>query len=233
MVITKDIKIRKKMLEVNNCYLTYKQVMKYLGIQISDTGSVKKDADLLVDNKRGEIYTKFTNFCGYLTPLTIKLKVLNTCLISSILYGCACWGSFIPKGLEVTHRIAIKTALGIRNNISNEIVYLESGLYPLDCTIKKWQFAFWLKVENCDNLVMNKILNKANAHELESVKFYKERKERYGSPTNCEKSMQLVYLRKWREKIDNAANEDENSNLGTYYNANHLSELHNAVNHNL
>ena len=36
----------------------YKQLMKYLGIQISDTGSVKIGADLFVDYKRGEIYTK-------------------------------------------------------------------------------------------------------------------------------------------------------------------------------
>ena len=83
------------------------------------------------------------------------------------------------------------------NIISNEIVYLESGLYPLDCTIRKRQLAFWLKVENCDNLLMNKILNKANAHVLEFVKFYNQLKERYVSPTNCENSMQLVYLRKF------------------------------------
>ena len=70
MVITNDIKIRKKKLEVNNGYLTYKQVMKYLGSQISDAGSAKKDADLFVYNERGEIYTKFTNFCAfnYLAP---------------------------------------------------------------------------------------------------------------------------------------------------------------------
>ena len=109
---------------------------------------------------RNNIYTKFTNYCAanYLAPLSIKLKVLNSCLLSTILYGCECWGDVIPNGLEVVYRMAIKTALSVRNNTCNEIIYIESGLYPLECIIKKRQLAFWLKLQqNDENVVMNTI----------------------------------------------------------------------------
>ena len=98
-------------------------------------------------------------------------------------------------------------------NTRNIIVYLGSGLYPLECIIGK-------KIENCDNLLMNKILTKANEHDLEFVTYYKQLKERYGTPDNCERSIQLEYVRKWKENIVTSSNEDANSKLGTYYDVN-------------
>ena len=199
MVITNDSKIRKNKLEINNGYLKYKNVMKYLGIQINDSGNIKKDADLFVNDKRGEICTKFTTFCAYnyLAPLSIKLKVLNACLLSSILYGCECWGNIIPKGLEVAYRMAIKTALGVRTSTNNIIVSVESGLYPLECIIRKRQLAFWLKIENCDNLLINKILTKANEYDSEYVTYYKQLKEKYGTPNDLE---YVTYYKQLKEK---------------------------------
>ena len=114
---------------MNNGFIKYKSVIKYLGILISDIGNVKKDADLFIDDKRREMYSKFANVCArnYLAPLKILLKVLTSCVSSTLLYECECWGEVIPKEIEQIYRMAIKTALSIRTNTNNEIVYLESG----------------------------------------------------------------------------------------------------------
>ena len=39
--------------------------------------------------------------------------------------------------------MGIKTALAIRMNTCNEIVYMESCTYPSICIIKKRQIKFW------------------------------------------------------------------------------------------
>ena len=104
---------------------------------ISDTGSIKKDVQMYIRKKRSHMYTKFTNFCAknYLYPLKIKLKVLDTCMMSSILYGCETWCDTMPAEVDVIYRTGIKTALSIRDNINNEIVYTESGLFPAECIV--------------------------------------------------------------------------------------------------
>ena len=80
--------------------------------------------------------------------------------------------------------------------------------------------AFWLKIENCDNLLINKILTKANEYDLEYVTYYKQLKEKYGTPDQYERSIQLKYVRKWEESIITSPNEDANSKLGTYCDVN-------------
>ena len=93
MVITADKKTRKEKLMLNNGYIKYKYIMKYLGLLISDTGRIMKDVDLFINDKRGHIYTKYTNCCtrNYLAPFHIKLKVLTSCVASTIIYGCETW----------------------------------------------------------------------------------------------------------------------------------------------
>ena len=73
-------------LKLSNDYLEYKNTIKYLGVIISDTGNNIKDIQLFIQKKRADMYTKYTNFCAkdYLCPLRIKLKVLHTCMMTSI-----------------------------------------------------------------------------------------------------------------------------------------------------
>ena len=172
MIITADNKTRREKLMLNNGYIKYKH-MKYLGVLISDTGSIMKDVDLFINGKRGHIYTKYTNYCSrnYLAPLQIKLKVLTSCVASTIIYGCETWGKSIPKGIEQVYRIAIKTALSMRSNTNNEIVYLESGLYPLEATIRRRQLAFWLRTKEAanNNAVIRYVVETAIRHNVEYI----------------------------------------------------------------
>ena len=41
---------------LNIGYIKCKHIMKYLGVLISDTGSIMKDVDLFINDKRGHIY---------------------------------------------------------------------------------------------------------------------------------------------------------------------------------
>ena len=219
LVIMKNKTVQRKSIQIDNGKLKYKPILKYLGIYISDSGNVKTDAEIYMKEVRNEAYTKYTNYCAanYLAPLAIKLRVLNTCLLPTLLYGCECWGDVIPSGLEVAYRMAIKTALSIRNNTSNEIVYIESGLYPLECIIKKRQLSFWLKLsQNDKNITVISTLDKVRNDNIKYVNYYEMLRQNYQSPKNCENTLRAEYMVKWKLKITNAYNEDQDSILGTY-----------------
>ena len=118
---------------LKNGPIEYKNQMVYLGGVISDTGNIDNDVSL------------YLNFCAknHLAPLYIKLKVLDTCVSSSLCYGSETWGQFKTNMLETLYRSGLRTALSIRNTTCNEITYIESGQYPLECKVKKQQLKFW------------------------------------------------------------------------------------------
>ena len=184
---------------------------------------MKNDIQIYISKTRKNIFSKFTNFCAtnHSAPLAIKLKVLNACLVSTILYGCECWGSYIPKEIESLYRMAIKTALSVRSNTNNEIIYIEAGLYPLECLIRKRQLKFWLELEsNTNNQVITYVLRKAEERNLKFASHYKNLKQRYQTPTNCVITLQEDFKRKWKLTIETKFSNDPISRLGTYLEVN-------------
>ena len=59
--------------------LKYKHKVDYLGICISDSGVLKHDVKLFVDQKRANVSIKFSNFCqvNRNAPLFVELQVLD------------------------------------------------------------------------------------------------------------------------------------------------------------
>ena len=61
--------------------LKYKSQFDYLGVIVSDTGSLKDDVKSFISRKSGNVTVKFTNFCktNKNAPLHVKLDVLDKC----------------------------------------------------------------------------------------------------------------------------------------------------------
>ena len=78
--------------------------------------------------------------------MTVKTKTLNTCVNAAILYSCETWGSSSLAKVETLHRKAIKMTLSLKRNIPNDILYIETGLVPLQGCIYKRQYKFWSKI---------------------------------------------------------------------------------------
>ena len=89
---------------------------------------------MAISQRRANISIKYTHFCKANTnaPLTVKLDLLDTCISTSITFACETWGSNVSEA-ELCYRSGIKVALNVRENTNNEIVYIESGKYPIEC----------------------------------------------------------------------------------------------------
>ena len=170
------------------------------------------------------VLIKYTNFCNknFLAPLFVKLTVLDTCVASSLIYGSETWADN-GKEVEIIYRSGLRTALGIRTNVNNEIVYIESSKYPLKCRISKCQRKFWFTVK--DYIVQNPdsalkhLLDTALEMNLPYIKHYVNLEHRYESPDKCRRELESEFMCKWKAKFENASN-DSDSRLGTYLQVN-------------
>ena len=108
---------------------------------------MKKDYEKQLKNKSANLTTKFTNFChiNKNCPFDLKIKVLDACIKSSLLYACEVGGNFYSNKWETKYRHAIKTALDVRQSINNEIILLKvenilfwwtSNIYNIDFGIR-------------------------------------------------------------------------------------------------
>ena len=209
---------------LKNGILEYKSVVTYLGAKISDTGCIKHDIDLYIEEKRCNVTIKFCNFCqkNYLAPVETKLQVLKTCASASLIYGCETWGyNSLPK-IETIYRQGIKTALSVRNCVNNEIVYVESGEFPLIVRISKQQLKFWLNIKELSRKnkehYISKIIN--NAQNYPFIRYYEQLEERFQNPKNCEIMLKNDVMNDWKQRIILAAENDIDSKVGTYWTVN-------------
>ena len=56
----------------------------------------------------------------------VKLKLLNACSLSSILYGCERWVNMFLKPVEKLYTRAIKLLLGVRATTNNDLSQMKA-----------------------------------------------------------------------------------------------------------
>ena len=121
--------------------------------------------------------------------------------------------------MESIHRKAIKTALSMKPNIPNDIVYIESGYVPLIASIRKRQHKFWGKVK--EDMAQNpespitKLYVKALDKKLPMVKPYINLLEKFKS----EEEYYVFYCKEEHDikiRLRDAAMRDPDGIKGTY-----------------
>ena len=162
----------------------------------------------------------------------IKFKVLQSCLVSTVLYSCETWRDSYPKELEIINRTGIRTAISIRRNVCNEILYIASGHYPLICEIKKRQYRLVEATleSQTQNLYIKDLIAEVTHLNIHYVQYYNNLWTEFESADQLKCVHEEHYRRNWELKIRNPNIEDENSKLGTYLIVNPLSKTCGAIN---
>ena len=116
--------------------------------------------------------------------------------------------------------------MNVRGNINNEIIYIESGKWPLSARIKQIQLKFWLYVNEYSikypESALSKVLNIGLRNNLAYLKYYQKLKADFSDPSSCQKIIEKGFLDTYKTKIVSAAVNDADSRLGTYYRVNPL-----------
>ena len=127
----------------------------------------------------------------------------------------------IMEEVEGVYRSGLRTALGIRTSINNEIVYIESDRFPLKCKIKKQQLKFWLHVKDYISTNPRSALDifvlKPTEIDLPFIRYYRELEGENLSPASCLVNFESELKGQWRSKFEAARNDGR---LGCYLKAN-------------
>ena len=155
----------------------------YLGSTITKSTRIVNDIE--GDSKNRNI--NIIKYYGFLrenrnAPLFIKLKVLEACTITTLLYNCETWASANIQPIEVRYRKLLKAILRVKATTCNEIIYLELGCTSIKTQIKIQQYRFWKKLKELkDDEPLRKIIKVARDQKLRIVKHYDELLEKYNN----------------------------------------------------
>ena len=83
------------------------------------------------------------------TPFSIKLLVLDNCVLSVILHGCEAWGelSALAPKLESIELDLLKSALGVKKGTPTDTIYQELNRGSIVGKIMDRQYAFIHKLD--------------------------------------------------------------------------------------
>ena len=156
----------------------------YLGSNITDSGNINNDIKMKIKQRSKSLNKFFAFLCkNYNAPLYIKEKVLESCVTSALLYNCESWGNANLPGLEIQHRKALKSMLGIRNTVCNEFPYVELGKPMLTSIVHKRQLIFYNKCNRDDDWPMQRyIIRKAIDSNSPFIKHYIDLNRQFKNP---------------------------------------------------
>ena len=99
--MNEDLRIN---IKLDSGWLSYKNVVVYLGAIISDNGSIHNDINLHVADRNKSVYVKLANVIrnNNQASVVIKLKVLKACLEGSLLYET--WSGRPLQKVETLYR---------------------------------------------------------------------------------------------------------------------------------
>ena len=201
--------------------IVYQANYVYLGVFVSDTGSISHDIEQFVNSKRANVTIKFNNF---LAPLPVKLTVLDVCVSTVLTYGCETWGTSSVNSIEVAYRLGLKRALSIRESTNTEIVYLEANRYPLNIRITRQQLKFWTNIqtylaENPDH-PLGRVIEHGQRIRLPYLMYYEKLQADFEDLESCQETLTQNFRDDCMTKIRQKAADDENSRFGVYLQVN-------------
>ena len=206
--------------------IEYSAKYVYLGVLVSDTGSLSHDIEKFIESKRPNVTIKYNNFLrqNFLAPLPAKLKVLDVCVSTALTYGCETWGTASVNPVEVAYRQGLKRALSIRESTNTEIVYIESNRHPLNIRIARQQLKFWNNIQNYltenPDHPLARLIEQAREIRLPYLQYYDKLQLDYENTEACEETLTQAFRDACMSKIRLKAEEDENSRLGVYLQVN-------------
>ena len=175
----------------------------YLGSTITNVGNINNDIKQEIKGKE-KAFNKFFSFMhkNYNAPIKVKLKVLNACLYSSVLYNCETWGNVNTNDLEKQYCATLKYILGVRYQCCNEFPYIELGLPTLKSIIQSRQHTFYCNIiQNQDWPLLRYIVNQGRISKCNFIAYY----DKLVNLTEDSESIKSDSLKKLQEDIKRKA----------------------------
>ena len=169
---------------LGSVFLEHSQHLALLGSHITSSALVEEELQLHMQ-KRYVSVIKFYNFIrsNRSAPLKVKLKVLESCVMHSILHNCETFGDYLPKDLESTYMKLLKSCLNVRTSTPNLLVLIESGFLPIKAVIYCRQLKFYKRFSDSiqPDSRRNHVFRFLLQHQTRFLKHYETLSSKYSS----------------------------------------------------
>ena len=155
----------------------------YLGSCITNSNKLADDVYADIKHRQVNIVKFFAFLRSHINaPVDVKLKVLDACIMSSVLYNSETWANVNVDRLEIIHRRMLRSILGIGTTSCNEVLYIELGVSSIRTRIMIKQFEFWKKVlEMTDENPLKYAISIAKRYKLKEIAHYEKLHEKFSS----------------------------------------------------
>ncbi|XP_045109713.1 uncharacterized protein LOC123503778 [Portunus trituberculatus] len=128
---------------VNDSVMEHCMNYTYLGSPFTSDGSVSSAVEVHAREKMCHVL-KFVSFVRKNNdmPFSVKRRVFDAVLMSSLLYGCESWFGADMRPVEKLYNWSLKQMLGVRKTTSNIVCYSEIGCASLPDLVKAKQQKF-------------------------------------------------------------------------------------------
>ena len=137
-------------IEVVDCF-------NYLGISLLYNGKFTRTQKVLSLQGRKCMYSILNTCNAEFLNVETRLQVFDTYVSSVLNYGCEVWGFNDAKDIEKIHMDFCKRILKVRKCTPNYMIYSELGRFPLILTRKFRIIKYWIKLLNCDNIILKSL----------------------------------------------------------------------------
>ena len=110
------------------------------------------------------------------------MKVLESCVLYSILHNAETWADSKIDRLEVVYRRMLKSVLGVRMTTCTEFLFVELGVHSIKTHLLVKQFNFWQKVKKLDNSdPLRYAISLGERYKLKEIKHYENLIQTYAN----------------------------------------------------
>ena len=177
----------------------------YLGMYLYHTNSLKRLIEYNIKKRKFNV-AKFKSWLevNKNTPLSIKMLVLDNCVLSSILYGSEAWGdlTFISNELVTIELDLLKSVLGVKSGTPTKLVYHELRRGSIASKLIDRQVNFIKKIKELNvsealvKCMWDRCQNTDICHYYNSItsgNFEKDKQSRINEINNSTKTMDVRY----------------------------------------
>jgi len=129
----------------NNPIETMKEY-KYLGIFFSRSGSFFQAKKHIASQATRALYSLLRKLRPLMLPIDMQIDIFNKTIKPILLYGSEIWGF---GNIEIIERVQLKFLkhiLHVKNSTPNNIIYGETGVFPVSVDIKTRAVAYWSNI---------------------------------------------------------------------------------------
>ena len=122
----------------------------YLGIEFSRTGTFHKSKKRTFDKAQKAIFVLMQIARNQKLPIGIVLELYQSMILPILLYGCEIWGYENNGILEKLQLKFLKHVLRLNRSTYSQVIYGETGLYPISVHIKMRMVRFWCDIKSSE-----------------------------------------------------------------------------------